>query len=73
MRNKIDIAIDLDPIVNVICTAELCKYNLINHARVGQLSCNLKHIILDDGGRCSQFVTKIHIKRKDDDYPNDNP
>ena len=48
----IQVKIEIDPIVRVVCLATDCKNNLI---RTSGLLCNLKNIWVDEIGNCKQF------------------
>jgi hypothetical protein len=50
---NIEIIFDIEPVCKVVCVAVTCRHNLmqLNHS----VHCNLKHIDLDDTGRCNSF------------------
>ena len=64
MANIGKITIELDPIVKMDCKNRNCKNNLANGFFKVGLYCNLKHIQLDENGKCEMYEPK-----DDDDEP----
>ena len=41
---------EIEPVVKVMCLNESCAHNLV--ARHGRAYCNLKHVVIDESGKC---------------------
>lgn len=54
-KNKLKINLDIEPIVKLVCSANKCKYNLATILKPDDLYCNLKHVHIDEKGRCFYF------------------
>ena len=60
--NKVGITVETEPIVKMYCKNFKCKYNLANKFfRIGAY-CNLKHLQLDEDGKCEFF----EVREKDE-------
>ena len=56
--NSVEIFLEFEPIVKLVCHNIDCKHNLYNCAidpGGKQLSCNLKQISIDKYGQCENF------------------
>lgn len=56
MKNEINVKIDIEPIVKLECINSACTHNFINFRSVQELGCNLKHLSLDENGKCVEFA-----------------
>lgn len=54
---KLDVNLNLEPFVKLVCQADKCRYNLMNSMYYSeqQYACNLKHITITQTGRCNYF------------------
>lgn len=62
--NDIQIFLEFEPIVKVVCEAFDCRFNLMNDSNTqsGQIAaCNLKQITIGSGGKCLNYR---HIDQK---------
>jgi hypothetical protein len=53
--NNVIIRVDIEPVVKLACYNFDCKFNLCHSQDDPAAFCNLKHIEIDDSGRCSNF------------------
>ena len=56
--NSIDIYMEFEPIVKLVCEAIDCQYNLVNAANIPErreAACNLKQITIGRSGACQNF------------------
>ena len=51
--DTVSIDIKIEPLSKVVCTEVACRHNLS-----GDDCCNLKHILIEVGGRCGSRVIK---------------
>ena len=58
LPHKMDIILEFEPIVKLVCYERNCKHNLMNCANDSskqQASCNLKQITIGDNAVCLNF------------------
>lgn len=56
--NHLDIYLEFEPIVKLVCEAENCQHNLWNASNTmdrQMLACNLKQITIGKNGVCQNF------------------
>lgn len=56
--NSIDIYMEFEPVVKLVCEAIDCQHNLINAANIPErreAACNLKQITIGKNGVCQNF------------------
>lgn len=58
LPRTMDIILEFEPIVKLVCYERNCKHNLMNCANDSsnqQLACNLKQITIGDNATCLNF------------------
>jgi len=60
MRIKdIEVKFDIESTCKICCRNTDCVHNMINDRRCEDILCNLKHVELDENGRCMCFAERI--------------
>jgi hypothetical protein len=53
------VSMNLEPFVKLLCANEQCKYSLLNKPEADHAPyCNLKHIQINEVGKCEMFEPK---------------
>ena len=53
MTVKVDVELDIIPIVELECTNFKCGYNLVNDISYGSARCQLKCVRINSDGKCT--------------------
>lgn len=58
--NSLEIILDFEPIVKLVCESTDCVFNLMNSANIPERrepACNLKQITINDKGQCANYLS----------------
>lgn len=60
LTHTMELLIEFEPVVKLVCTATDCVFNLMNSANLPErkeAACNLKQITVGDEGQCKNYLS----------------
>jgi len=61
--NNLSVTFEVEPIVKLLCEETECEHNLVSKPG-GWLACNLKHVVIGQGGVCADRAVKV-VKKEE--------